>query len=393
MNFFNEASKISEELIQVRRDFHRNPELDYDLHRTSQKIREYFQNEGIEYSVCAKTGVVAIVRGDIQDDNSKTIAIRGDMDALPIVEKKDTLYSSKHIGKMHACGHDAHMTMVLGAAKLLNKYKKNIRGNIKFIFEPAEETTGGAKLMIEEGALKNPAVDAIIGCHVDESFRAGTIGIKRGVAYAASNPFKIVVRGKGTHGASPHRGVDPIAISAQVINVIQTLISRELCPTSPGVVTFGTINGGVGGNIIPDEVVMTGIIRTLHLKDREFIVKRFKEVVESQVKLMRGSCEIMIDESYPCVRNDDHMFEFLYKTAVGVLGDENVMLIQEPTMGVESFSYFSLEKPSVFYQLGCGNIEKGIIHPLHSSLFDIDEECLKIGVALHCEVAIQYLND
>ncbi len=392
MNFIYEAGHISEELIKIRRILHENPELDFDLHKTSHIIKEFLTKENIEFYSCAGTGIVAVVYGEAEGKAEKTIAIRCDMDALPVDEKNDTNYSSKIPGKMHACGHDAHMTMVLGAAKLLNNYKSELKGNVKFIFEPAEETTGGAPIMIKEGVLDNPKVDAIIGCHVDESIEVGSIGLKRGVAYAASNPFAITIYGKGTHGASPHKGVDPITMTAQVINAIQLLVSREMSPVSPGVITIGKINGGTAANVIPDCVTIEGIIRTMTLQDRDNIKKRLKEVVELQVESLRGRCEIIINESYPCLYNNDNMYDMLYSTSSQLLGTESIKVLAEPTMGVESFAYFSLEVPAMFYQLGCGNKNKGITYPIHSCHFDIDEECLKVGVAVHCNMAVNYLN-
>lgn len=392
MNFIHEAKEISKDLIDVRREFHENPELDFELYKTSDKIKKFLTNENIKFDDCAGTGIVANIYGESNHCNGKTIAIRCDMDALPLEEKNKHSYTSKIIGRMHACGHDAHMTMVLGAAKLLNKHRKELKGNVKLIFEPAEETTGGARIMIKEGVLENPHVDAIIGCHVDESLDVGTIGLKQGVAYAASNPFTITIYGKGSHGASPHKGIDPIIIASQVISSLQLLISREISPVSPGVITIGTINGGTAANIIPDKVTITGIIRTMNLEDRKYMKKRLTELVNLQVESLRGTCEITIDESYPCLYNDDEMYNTFYDNSVGLLGKDKVKILRKPTMGVESFAYFSLKVPAMFYQLGCGNNEKGIIYPLHSSKFDIDEECLQIGVAVHCNMVVNYLN-
>lgn len=392
MNFIYEAQQISEELIKLRRLLHENPELDFDLYKTSHIIKEFLKKENIEFYNYAETGIVATIYGKSEERIEKTIAIRCDMDALPIEEKNNNGYSSKILGKMHACGHDAHMTMALGAAKLLNNHRSELKGNVKFIFEPAEETTGGAPIMIKEGVLDNPKVDAIIGCHVDESLQAGTIGIKKGVAYAASNPFTIRISGNSTHGASPHKGVDPIVISAQVINALQLLVSRETSPVSPAVITIGKISGGTAANVIPESVTLEGIIRTMTLEDRERIKNRLKETVEFQVKSLRGTCEVTVDESYPCLYNDDGMFNILQNISSELLGRENVKILNEPTMGVESFAYFSLKVPAVFYQLGCGNKEKGITYPIHSCHFDIDEECLKVGVAVHCKMAVDFLN-
>lgn len=392
MDFLNKAINIKDELINLRREFHKNPELGFELYKTSQLIKDFLEREGIPYENVATTGIVATIRGGKSKENSKTIALRGDMDALPLLDKKNTCYVSTNVGKMHACGHDAHTTMLLGSAKILNAIKENLEGTVKFLFEPAEETVGGAKLMIEDGVLENPHVDGIIGLHVDENLPTGKIGIKKGIAYAASNPFKVTIYGKGAHGASPHKSIDPIIIACNVITTLQTLVSRELNPTSPAVVTIGTINGGTAQNIIPDAVTFSGIIRTMRLEDREYFIIRLKEIIESVVKAMRGTCEIEVIESYPCLCNDDKMYTFFEEAAVKAIGKENIELVNEPTMGVESFAYFSLQRPSMFYWLGCGNKEKRIIHPAHSSLFDIDEDCLPIGVAVHCTAAYEFIN-
>lgn len=392
MDLIIKAEKISAELIELRRRFHENPELDFDLHITSEIIKEFLTKEKINFFSCAKTGIVATIYGEAEEKGDRTVAIRCDMDALPMEEKNDASYASKIPGRMHACGHDAHMTMALGAAKVLNQIRSELKGNVKFIFEPAEETTGGAPVMIKEGALENPKVNGIIGCHVDESIKAGSIGIKRGVAYAASNPFTIKIFGKGTHGASPHKGIDPITMTAQVINALQLLVSRETSPVSPAVITIGKINGGTAANVIPDSVTLEGIIRTMTLEDRERIKTRLKETVELQAKSLGGHCEIEIFESYPCLYNNDDMYDILYTSAAELLGNDNVKILSEPTMGVESFAYFSLEVPAIFYQLGCGNKEKGFTYPIHSCYFDIDEACLKTGVAVHCKAAIDFLN-
>lgn len=392
MDFLNKAINIKDELINLRRELHKNPELGFELYKTSQLIKDFLEKEGIPYENVATTGIVATIRGGKYKENSKTIALRGDMDALPLLDKKNTCYVSTNIGKMHACGHDAHTTMLLGSAKILNAIKENLEGTVKFLFEPAEETVGGAKLMIEEGVLENPHVDGVIGLHVDENLPAGKIGIKKGIAYAASNPFKVTIYGKGAHGASPHKSIDPIIIACNVITTLQTLVSRELNPTSPAVVTIGTINGGTAQNIIPDAVTFSGIIRTMKLEDREYFIIRLKEIIESVVKAMRGTCAIEVTESYPCLCNDDKMYTFFEEVSVKTIGKENVKIVNEPTMGVESFAYFSLQRPSMFYWLGCGNNDKGIIHPAHSSLFDIDEDCLPIGVAVHCAATYEFIN-
>lgn len=389
MNFLKMAKDIQDELITIRRDFHMYPEVDFHLEKTIEKIKEFLDREGIEYFQTSKNGICGIIRGK----GEKTIGIRADMDALPMEEKRKCDYSSKIEGRMHACGHDVHTTILLGAAKVLNNIKEQLNGNVKLIFEPAEETTGGAAHMIEEGVLDNPKVDAVIGLHVEPNLEVGKIGIKRDVVNAASNPFNIKIKGKGGHGAYPHSTVDPITISANVITAVQSIVSREIQPTNPAVITIGSIHGGTTQNIIPDEVKISGIIRTMTLEDREYVKKRLVEVTKGIVESMRGSCEVNIQESYPCLYNDDNMVDVLSNSAKNIMKNEDIVMLQKPTMGVESFAYFSLERPSVFYYLGTGNKEKDTTYPLHSSFFDVDEECIAVGVAVDCETVINFLNN
>ena len=387
MNFLYMAENIHSELVEIRRDLHENPELGFDLVRTFQKVKDFLSKEGIEFYEVAQTGICAIIRGK----GTNTVALRADMDALPLQDRKVCSYSSKAPGKMHACGHDAHTTMLLGAAKILNNMKDKIPGNIKLFFEPAEETTGGSSIMIKEGVLENPNVQAIFGLHVEEWLEAGTVGLKRGYAYAASNPFTIKIIGKGGHGASPHMTIDPIVIASNVIISLQNIVSREIPPTDAAVITIGSIHGGTAQNIIPEEVIISGIIRTMKSEHREYIKTRLIEVVEGTVNSMRGKCEIIIEESYPCLYNNDQLADIFEKKAGEVVGEGNVYKLDTPTLGVESFAYFANERPSLFYFLGSGNKEKGIVNPAHGSLFDIDESCLSIGTAMQCKLAFEFL--
>lgn len=388
VNFLEKALEIQSELVAWRRDFHENPELGFEEYRTSEKIKEFLKSEGIEYHELANTGICAIIKGN----GTKTIALRGDIDALPLEDKKSADYSSKIHGKMHACGHDAHTTILMGAAKILNSMKDQLNGNVKLIFEPAEETVGGARFMIEEGILNNPSVDAVIGLHVNEDIKAGHIGVKRGVVHAASNPFTIIIKGKGAHGAHPDAGIDPVVIASNVIMALQTIVSREIPPTDPAVITVGTIHGGTAQNIIPEEVTISGVIRTLRTEHRAYVKQRLVEVVNGITSSMRGSCEIKIEESYPCLYNDDNMINLVESSAKEIIGAQAVDDLDKPSMGVESFAYFSMEVPSAFYFLGVRNEEKGIIHPAHGCLFDIDEEALPIGVAIQCKAAFDFLS-
>lgn len=392
VDFLKSSADIYNELIAWRRDFHKNPELGFEEFATSSKIKAFLDKEGIPYVETAKTGICGLIKGgDTEEENCKTIAFRADMDGLPLQDKKGCEYSSQIEGKMHGCGHDAHMAILMGTAKILNSIKSTLKGNVKLLFEPAEETLGGASYMIKEGVLEDPKVDAVVGLHVSETIECGKIGIKKGVVNAASNPFQIKIIGKGGHGAYPNTAVDPVVIASNVIIALQSIVSREIPPTDPAVITVGSIHGGSAPNIIPEEVKITGIIRSLKIEHREYLIKRVTEVVEGIVKAMRGSCEINIEEGYPCLYNDNFMAEILKESAKNIIGEDNIIELQEPSMGVESFAYFSLERPGAFYFLGSGNREKGITHPAHGSFFDIDENCLPIGVAIQCKIAYDYL--
>ena len=388
MDFLSEANKIKKELVEWRRDFHAYPELGYEEFRTSEKVKDFLLNEKIEFYETASTGICAIIKGK----GDKTVALRADMDALPLMEKNEFEYKSKNIGKMHACGHDAHTAILMGAAKILNSMKDNINGNVKLFFEPAEETTGGSRIMIEEGVLSNPEVLKVVGLHVDENIETGFIGVKKDAVNAASNPFTIKIKGKGGHGARPQDCIDPVVISAQIIMSLQTIISREMPPLDPAVITIGTIHGGTAQNIIPDEVLITGIIRTMKMEQRLYVKKRLKEIAVNIAVSMGGSCEVDIEESYPCLYNNDELVETFIESSKKIIGENNIIILDNPSMGVESFAYFSMERPSIFYFLGSRNEKKGINNPAHGNFFDIDEDCLPIGVALQCAVVMELLK-
>lgn len=394
IDFKKEAVNIKDELIVMRRDFHEHPELGFEEYRTSGIIKEFLTKEGIPYLEVAKTGVCGIIKGTLEDDSEeKCIALRGDIDGLPMNDNKSCSYNSKIPGRMHGCGHDAHTTILLGAAKILNNNKHLFKGTIKLFFEPAEETTGGAPIMINDGVLENPKVDKIIGLHVEETLDVGKIMVKKGVVNAASNPFTIKIKGRGGHGAYPHTTIDPIVIASHVVVALQTIVSREIRPVNPAVVTVGSIHGGTAQNIIPDEVVLRGVIRTMTLEDRSHATQRLEEIVASMCTAMRGSYEIDIEESYPCLYNDDETVDLLKDAATEIIGANSVEEQLAPKLGVESFAYFALAKQSAFYFLGIRNEEKQIVHSAHNGLFDIDEESLPIGVAIQCTAAFNYLTN
>ncbi len=393
MDLKNEVISIKDEIIKLRRNFHMNPELGFEEYETSKFIKEYLDKEGISYESYAKTGVCGIIRGDLEEKKDRVIGLRCDIDALPIEENNKCEYISTVKGKMHACGHDGHAAILLGVAKILNRNRELFGGTIKLIFEPAEETIGGARYMIEEGVLTDPNVDIMCGLHLDENINCGQIEVKFGAVNAASNPFKIEVIGVGGHGAYPSDAIDPIVISSNIINALQNIVSRVVNPLNSAVITVGSIHGGTGANIIPEKVTLTGIIRTLNSEDRQLVTRRVDEIAKGIGLTLRGKVKIEIEESYPMLINDKNSVNKLRNAAIKVIGEENVLEQEYPHMGVESFAYFANEIPSVFYFLGCRNEEKGIIHPAHSSLFDIDEDALMIGVAIQCQMVLDYLTN
>ncbi|AGB19759.1 M20 metallopeptidase family protein [Thermoanaerobacterium thermosaccharolyticum] len=383
-----EARLIQDEIIEIRRRIHREPELGFEETKTSELIKKYLEKLDIETKVIAKTGIVGTLKGN----GEKTIAIRADIDALPIQEENDVPYSSLVPGKMHACGHDVHTAITLGAAKLLSQKKDKLMGNVKFIFQPAEETTGGAKPMLEAGAFENPKVDAIIGLHVDPDLQVGQIGYTYGKAYASSDMFDINVIGRSSHGAEPHKSVDPIVISANIINMIQTVVSRESNPLEPLVITIGSIEGGYARNIVAGKVHMSGIIRMLNEENRDMIVAKVENIAKKTAELMGGKAEFTRIEGYPCLINDSRMINILRLSALGIVGEENIKNVL-PTLGVEDFAYYLKKVPGCFYKLGCGNKELGIDKPIHNNMFDVDENCIAYGIAVHVSTVLNFLKD
>lgn len=378
------------ELIEIRRCFHKNPELGGMEYETMETICRYLDLWNIEYKKgVADTGVVAIVRGK---NNGRTIGVRADIDALPISEDNDLEYKSLKKGIMHACGHDAHTAIALGAAKTLKSMENKLNGNVKFFFQPAEETTGGAKRMIDEGCLDNPKVDYVIGLHVDPNLPTGKIGLKYGKMMAASDEIKIVVKGKSTHGAHPDEGVDPIFIASNLILSLQSVISRNISPVNSAVFTIGSIHGGNKGNIIPDEVVLLGILRTLDEKTRDFMKNRVRTIVDDISKGMGGEGELFIRESYCSLINNDETVDVVKDAAYEAIGTDNVCIRQYPNMGTEDFAYFSKAVKSCFYNLGCTAEDCESIYPIHSSKFILDENCLPVGVKIHVESVLKLMK-
>ncbi len=373
-------------IINTRRDLHRIPEPAYTEEKTSVYVAEYLRKEDLEVQTgIAQTGVVALMK---RAGPGRTLMIRADMDALPISEETGLPFASTHGGAMHACGHDAHMAMVLGAATILNKVKDTLNGNIKFLFQPAEEGPGGAKAMIEAGVMKNPRVDHSIGCHVWPAVPEGTIGVKAGALMAAMDRFDIRIVGKGGHGAMPHLCVDALEVGSQVVNALQRIASRQMDPLDPTVVTIGSFHAGTTFNVIPGEAELSGTTRTF---DRDIWTswpERLEKIVRGVCQSMGADYELKYAQGYPPLFNDESMAEVVRRCAGEVVGEDQV-IEPEPTMGGEDMAFYLEKSKGCFFFLGVGR--EGCA-PLHNSKFDLNEEVLSIGVETYCRVALELLR-
>lgn len=377
-------------MISVRRDFHQYPEVGFNEWRTKEKICTYLDQMGILYTEAAKTGVVGLIEGG---KPGKTVALRADMDALPIKEKNDVPYKSKNEGLMHACGHDAHMTIMLGAAKILMNVRDQLAGNVKLLFQPAEETDGGAEPMIAEGVLENPKVEAIFGLHVAPEFSVGEIGWKYGQMNASSDTIHIKVKGKSAHAAYPYMGKDAIVIAAQIITALQKIVSREVDARKSAVISLGKIKGGTQGNVVADEVHLTGTVRTLDPEIRKYVLERIEETIAFVARGLGGEAILELSPGYTSLQNDDEMIEIVKKSAEDLFGKEKLKKMPMPSLGVEDFAFFAAAVPAAFFRLGCRNEEKGIIHNVHQPNFQIDEDCLRIGAAMQVKNVLSFLHD
>ena len=385
------SEKYSEEFIAIRNHLHQNPELSFKEFETAKYISSQLEKFGIHHKTeIAGTGILGIIEG--KNPTKKVIALRADMDALPIEEDNNVVYKSINKGVMHACGHDVHMTCLLGAAKILNEIKNEFDGTIKLIFQPSEESfPGGAIKMIEAGILENPKVDLVIGQHVLPQLEVGKIGLKPGMYMASTDEIYLTVKGKGGHGATPELNIDPVIISAQILVALQQVISRFGNPAIPSVLSFGRIIGNGRTNIIPDEVKIDGTFRTFNEKWRLKAHEHITEIAKSIAKGMGGNCEVFIDKGYPFLVNDEELTKKTKLNAIEYLGIENVIDL-ELRLTAEDFAYFTQKVPSCFYRLGVGNSEKGINSNLHTSTFNIDESSIKTGIGLMSWLTLEALN-
>ncbi|MBE9584966.1 amidohydrolase [Mucilaginibacter sp. JRF] len=385
------AKTIYDDVVGNRRHLHANPELSFHEVQTSAFVARKLEEMGLEYHKMADTGLVALIKGDKPSD--KVIALRADMDALPIVEANDVPYKSQNPGVMHACGHDVHTSSLLGTAKILTQLKSEFGGTVKLIFQPAEEKLpGGASLMIKEGVLENPKPDAVIGQHVMPLIDAGKVGFRAGKYMASTDELYVTVKGKGGHGAQPQQNIDPVIITAHILTALQQVISRFADPKSPSVLSFGKVIANGATNVIPNEVYLEGTFRTMDEAWRQEAHKRMKKMAEGIAESMGGSCEFNIMKGYPFLINEEKLTNNARSHAEDYLGKENVLDL-DIWMAAEDFAYYSQVANSCFYRLGTRNEERGITSSVHTPTFDVDETSLQTSTGLMAYLAVKQLGN
>ena len=389
MDFLAEAKRIEPEMIRTRRVLHQHPELAYHELETSKLVANRLESLGIEVKRgIGGTGVVGVLKGG---KIGRVVALRADMDGLPIQETSDVDFRSKVEGAMHACGHDTHVAMLLGAARLLSENRKDLCGTVKFLFQPAEEHggKGGAMPMIHDGAMKDPKVDFVFGLHIEATRKSGEFGVREGAIAAAPDTFKVKIVGRGGHGSAPHETVDPIYVAAHVILALQGVSARMIDPVRPFVITVGAIHSGTKENIIPDVATLDGTIRTLDEATRKLAKRRVEEVAKGVCRTFGASAEVEFEkDAYPVTVNDPKTTEKVASILKRIQGTKVRKV--EAMLGGEDFSRFLQKAPGTFYFLGSRNPEKGCIYPNHSSKFKIDEDVLKFGAASLAMLAFEF---
>jgi amidohydrolase len=378
-------------VVRLRRDLHRHPELAFEEHRTAERVAGLLGESGLEVRTgLAGTGVLGILRGAAAGSDARTMLIRADMDALPVEEAGGREYGSLVPGKMHACGHDGHTAMAVTAARVLARRRDSLPGNVVFAFQPAEETTGGAARMIQEGALTEPRVDAAIGFHLANTLPVGQIAAQPGPITAATDGFVLTITGKGGHAARPHLSVDPVAVSFQVGSALHTLMTRERSPAQPAVLTVGAIHGGTAGNVIADSVELRGTLRTYDPQLRTHLKQRVEEMVAGIATAMRAGAALRWDEGYPPTVNDPRITALMQRAISGVVGTEN-LVEHEASLGGDDMAYFLAAVPGCYARLGSANPARGLDAPHHSARFDFDEDALPIGVDVLIRASLDFL--
>ena len=384
-----QATEFQQDLVDIRRKLHKDPELSFKEYRTTAYIKQILGSLGIEIvDWGGETGVVGLLKGAMP---GPVVALRADIDALPVQEENDCAYCSQNQGMMHACGHDVHTTGLLGAAMLLAKRRAELAGTVKFLFQPAEEINAGAKFMLEKGVLENPSVSVIFGLHNSPNISSGQVFLKPGGLMAAVDTTFLTIKGVGGHGAIPHRSCDPITAVAAVIQGLQTIVSRQVDPLEAAVISFGTIHGGHANNVIPETVELTGTVRTFNPELQAQMPERMRTVIEHIAAAMKTTAEFVYRKDLPAVVNPPELAEWCRVPLEKVFGSQG-LVSTAPSMGGEDFACFQEKVPGVFLFLGVGNVARGIVNQWHNPRFDADEDCLRYGAAALAQLAFDYLE-
>jgi amidohydrolase len=391
--FLDKAQAVFHQMSEIRRDLHRHPELGMQEKRTSRIVADYLESLGLDVKRgIGGTGVVATLYSQYSQTEAATVCLRADMDALPMADKKNVPFASAVNGAAHCCGHDGHTAMLLGTANLLCDCSDSLKGNVKFIFQPSEEKIpGGALPMIKSGALKNPAVGGIFSLHLNPEFPEGTVAVKSGYCTISSAGFVLKMIGSGGHVARPQEAVDPIGMAAMVIMAGKTIVPTRVNPLDPAIVAFASVNGGTADNVIPEEVTLTGTIRTLKPEMRRKLAEILEETAWGVARISGGRCDLAVEMQYPSVFNHPQMVAEFRASVAQIVSPEKVIRLQAPSMTGEDVAYFHRNVPGVHWQLGIADPAKGFNHPLHSPFFDFNEQVMPLGAAIHAQCAVDYL--
>ena len=388
-NVAQDVAGLNDQLIATRRDFHRHPELAFQERRTGEIVANKLDELGwkVKRGV-AETGVVGLLEGS---GPGNTVLLRVDIDALPIQEPKDRPYSSLVDGVMHACGHDGHTAVGMAVAELLSRYSDSIKGQVKLVFQPAEEIMSGAIKMIEEGVMKDPDVDRVLSFHLWSGLAVGQVVSQAGPIFSSADEIRITAKGRGGHGGMPHLSVDPIIITSHIVTSLQTILSREIAPTQTAVLGFGTVHGGTAFNVVSDQVELSGTVRTLDDSVREYVLRRTEEIASAVAKGLRGEAEFKHVRGAPAVVNDESVAGLVAEVAAPIVGEENVVNMPPPQVGDDA-TFFLREAPGCYFLVGCANSQRGITASHHSAQFDIDENSLTVAARILTEATLRYVT-
>ncbi len=384
------AAEMAGEFVANRHYLHANPELSFQEFNTQKYVAARLEEMGITATPIANTGLVATIEG--RNPDKKVVALRADMDALPIVEENDVPYKSLNAGVMHACGHDVHTSSLLGTAKILSRMREDFEGTVKLVFQPAEEKApGGASIMIAEGALQNPAPSKMLGQHVAPNIPVGKIGFREGMYMASADEIYLTVKGKGGHGAMPENCIDPVLIASHIIVAMQQIISRNRNPRYPSVLTFGKVIANGATNVIPNEVYIEGTFRAMNEEWRAEALEKVRKIATMTAEAMGGTCEVFIQTGYPFLQNEPELTRRMKEAATTYMGEENIIDL-DIWLAAEDFAFYTHHVDSCFYRLGVRNEERGIVSGVHTPTFDIDESALEIGAGLMSWLAVSELG-